>query len=358
MSFTESTPVTIHTHSTQSGASSTISYNPPVPAQNYAAYDLITHLGSDQFGDAVLGTAVLAGGNEVVISASIANNVNYNGITTYPGYPQVYETIIDNGVATTQTLTLTGGSDFLNAPDGEDLLKVVPLTGGDFVVAEESRTSANPNLYFELFNSSGTLLSGGQVNPSGNASELNDSFNLTATSTNGFVVEWNEGNDQTGHFETFNVSGSTVTGSGDKLFNDGTNNGTDGFIGNVAVATNGNVIVATNPVGAGIFTSSNFAIYTASGATVVGPESFATAEGGLLPNEFERLRQSAGERRGLAAVRRATRRRIPRRRRRSDRAVQQREYCSRLQHVSPDHQRVRRVRNAGAGGNDDQRSCG
>jgi hypothetical protein len=277
MSFTESTPVTIHTHS---DPSSTVTYNATVPP-----YDSINTLSPDQFGDAVLGTAVLAGGNEVVISASIANNVNYNGFATYPGYPHVYETIIDNGVATTQMLALTGGSDFLNAPDGEDLLKVVPLTGGDFVVVEEARTSANPNLYFELFNSSGTFLSGGQVNPSGNASELNDSFNLTPTSTNGFVVEWNEGNNQTGHFETFNVSGSTATGLGDKQFNDGTNNGTNGFIGNVAVATNGNVIVATNPVGAGAFVSSNFAIYTASGATVVGPESFATAEGSLLPNE-------------------------------------------------------------------------
>lgn len=121
MAFTESTPVTIHTHSTAPGASSTVSYDAGTPP-----YDSINSLGSDQFGDAVLGTAVLSGGNEVVISASIANNLNYNGFSTYPGFPQVSETIIDNGVATTQTLALTNGSDFLNAPDGEVLLKVVP----------------------------------------------------------------------------------------------------------------------------------------------------------------------------------------------------------------------------------------
>ena len=306
MPFTELTPVTIHTHGTAPGASSTVSYHPPVgPPSNYAAYDLITGLGSDQFGDAVLGTAVLSGGNEVVISASIANNLNYNGISTYPGYPAVYETIIDNGVAATQPLALP--STFLNAPTGEDLLRVVPLTGGDFVVAEEAReeqvgTKTDPNLYFELFDSSGNEIgSVTTVNASGSthAIGINDTFNLVPTSSNGFVIEWDEGNDFTGHFETFNVSGTTdanttVTGQGSVQFHDGTNDGTDGLTGNVAVATNGNVIVATNPIGEGDFASANFAIYTASGTTVLGPESFATAEGSLLPNELSTITGDTG----------------------------------------------------------------
>ncbi|MFZ3354817.1 MAG: hypothetical protein WA268_28655, partial [Xanthobacteraceae bacterium] len=301
MPFTESTPVTIHTHSTAAGASSTVSYHPPVgPPTNYAAYDSITSLGADQLGDAVLGTAVLSDGNQVVISASIANNLNYNSFSTYPGYPAVYETIIDNGVAATKPLALP--SSFLNAPTGEDLLRVVPLTGGDFVVAEEARaeqvgTATDPNLYFELFDSSGNEIgSATTVNASGSTHAItpNDTFNLVPTSTNGFVIEWNEGNDLTGHFETFNVNGTTVTNQGSFQFHDGTNDGTDGSTGNVAVATNGNVIVATNPIGEGDFASANFAIYTASGTTVIGPESFATAEGSRLPNESSTITGDTG----------------------------------------------------------------
>ena len=184
-------------------------------------------------------------------------------------------------MAATQPLALP--STFLNAPTGEDLLRVVPLTGGDFVVAEEAReeqvgTKTDPNLYFELFDSSGNEIgSVTTVNASGSthAIGINDTFNLVPTSSNGFVIEWDEGNDYTGHFETFNVSGTTdanttVTGQGSVQFHDGTNDGTDGLTGNVAVATNGNVIVATNPIGEGDFASANFAIYTASGTTVIG----------------------------------------------------------------------------------------
>jgi hypothetical protein len=288
-SLIEQSVVTIHLHGY---GPSSVTFHSGAP---FPPYDSINTLSSDQFGDSVLGTAVLSGGQQVVLSAAIINNVTYNGFTTYPGYSAISETIIDNGVPTTKTLTLS--ASFIGTPDGQDLAKVVPLTGGDFVVVDEARVTGT-NLYFDLFDSSGNKISSGQINgnpTNHNAAELNDSFNLAATSNNGFVVEWKEGNAETGHLETFSVNGSTVSGSGDFQFHNGDSDATgSAYIGTMAVATNGNVIVATNPVGAGDFASANFAIYNASGGTVVGSTSFATAEGSLLPNESSSMPGDTG----------------------------------------------------------------
>ena len=180
---TESTPVTIHTHT---GGTTTFVSGTPNEIQTLA---------SDQAGDAVLGMAVLTDGTSVVLSATVGlfhyQYDNYDNRTA--GYSSVQVTTIDDGVATTNTLSLgspddtSGGvnpnlagrgtsaetgtqpaSDFLDRENFAEDMQIVALSGGGYVIAEttvdDNIGPVNGNLYFAVFNSSGQPInSSGQV---------------------------------------------------------------------------------------------------------------------------------------------------------------------------------------------------
>ena len=145
---TESTPVTIHTHT---GGTTTFVNGTPNEIQTLA---------SDQAGDAVLGMAVLTDGTSVVLSATVAVSYSFFYANT-AGYSSVQVTTIDNGVATTNTLSLgspddtSGGvnpnlagrgtsaetgtqpaSDFLDRVNYAEDMQIVALSGGGYVIAE------------------------------------------------------------------------------------------------------------------------------------------------------------------------------------------------------------------------------
>src|SRR5271166_5900991 len=125
MALNESTPVTVHQHT---GVTSAFSNYP---------YDVT--LSADQAADEILGTAVLSNGAEVVVTATV-------GLLPYPqrggaypdvsGYSSVQVTTIDNGVATTNTLSFAAGADFLDRAYTSQDLQVVGLSNGNYVIAE------------------------------------------------------------------------------------------------------------------------------------------------------------------------------------------------------------------------------
>ena len=139
--------------------------------------------------------AVLADGTSVVLSATVGlfnyQYDNYDNRTA--GYSSVQVTTIDDGVATTNTLSLgspddtSGGvnpnlagrgtsaetgtqpaSDFLDRENFAEDMQIVALSGGGYVIAEttvdDNIGPVNGNLYFAVFNSSGQPInSSGQV---------------------------------------------------------------------------------------------------------------------------------------------------------------------------------------------------
>ena len=144
MSSTEGTPVTIHQHT----GSSTTFDGPANPNE-------IKTLAPDQEGDAVLGTAVLTDGTEVVVSATVTQVPYSFNYANSPGYASVQVTSIDNGTPTTNTLSLgspddtSGGvnpnlagrgtsaetgtqaaSDFLDRVNYAEDMQIVALSGG------------------------------------------------------------------------------------------------------------------------------------------------------------------------------------------------------------------------------------
>jgi autotransporter passenger strand-loop-strand repeat protein len=264
MSLNESAPTTIHTHS---GGSSTLSGN------------IVTSLAADQAGDGVLGTAVLAGGAEVVITAAVDNNVPYNSLT-YAGYTSLSLTIIDNGAPTTTTLSLVSGADFLERETSADDLQVTALTNGNFVVAEttvdDNVGPVNPNLYYEVFNSAGGIVkSWTQVNASGSDASENDVYTLTSTPNGGFAIQWGTNDETNGFFQRFDSNGAS-TGSAQNYLNVSTGGI---FAGGFAVDTAGDVIIAIPSPNENVYQPNLFTIYNSSNVAIVSNETFQTAEG-------------------------------------------------------------------------------
>ncbi|MGO9700164.1 MAG: Hint domain-containing protein [Xanthobacteraceae bacterium] len=269
---TESTPVTVHQHT---GGSSTFANFP---------YDVT--LSSDQAADEVLGVAVLSDGSEVVVTATVGL-VARSGYV-YPnvaGYQSVQVTSIDNGVATTNTLSFASGADFLDRAYNSEDLQVVALSGGGYVIAEttvdDNIGPVNQNLYFEVFNNAGQVVtSWTQVNQSGSNASENDAFQLKATSSGGFVIEWGTNDEQNGFYQRFNAIGGT-TDSPINFANAPTTLApnsvlTSGF----AVDTAGNVAISI-PHSGDIYTAWTLAVYSSSDALLL-QESWATAESGLI----------------------------------------------------------------------------
>jgi hypothetical protein len=203
MALNESAPVTVHQHN---GGASTFSSYP---------YGLT--LSPDQQADAVLGTAVLSNGDEVVVTATVGLVPLPPGYvaTHTAAYTSVQVTTIDNGVATTNTLSFAAGADFLDRAFTSEDLQVLGLSNGGYVLAEttvdDNIGPVNKNLYVEVLSNSGTVVtSWTQVNQTGSDASLNDAYQLHATSDGGFVVEWGINDEQNGYFERFNASGAAT----------------------------------------------------------------------------------------------------------------------------------------------------
>jgi hypothetical protein len=176
MPSTEGTPVTIHQHT---GGATTFD-GPAKPNE-------IKTLAPDQEGDAVIATAVLTNGTEIVISATVTQVPYSFEYANSPGYKSVQVTSIDNGTPTTNTLALgspddtSGGgnpnlagrgtaaetgtqaaSDFLDRPTNAEDMQIVALSGGGYVIAEttvdDNLGPVNGGLYFEVFNASGQIV--------------------------------------------------------------------------------------------------------------------------------------------------------------------------------------------------------
>src|SRR5579871_385916 len=142
MALTESTPVTVHQHT---GGTSTFAH---------VTYGLT--LSPDQATDAILGTAVLSNGAEVVVTATVGL-VAYAGApppySLVPSYTSVQVATIDNGVVTPNTLSFGSSSDATGSIPASDFLdrdsflseslQVVALSGGGYVIAE---TTVNDNI--------------------------------------------------------------------------------------------------------------------------------------------------------------------------------------------------------------------
>ncbi len=304
---TESTPVTIHTHT---GGTTTFVSGTPNEIQTLA---------SDQAGDAVIGMAVLTDGTSVVLSATVTQVPYSFFYANSPGYSSVQVTSIDNGVASTNTLSLgptndttdsVPASDFLDRVNTAEDMQIVALSGGGYVIAEttvdDNLGPVNGNLYFAVFNSSGQPInSSGQVvgspdwtlvntvdPPAGNiqggsqfytnpnnhadASE-NDGFQLVAAPGGGFIIQWGENDEANGYYQRFNATG-TSTDSPVNFLNrvSGVFDGS-GF----AVDANGNVILAI-PTSGDVYTPNSLAIYNSSDTQILN-ETWQTADGGLVP---------------------------------------------------------------------------
>lgn len=321
---TESTPVTIHTHTR--GTTTFVSGTP----------NEIQTLASDQAGDAVLGMAVLADGTSVVLSATVGlfhyQYDNYDNRTA--GYSSVQVTTIDDGVATTNTLSLgspddtSGGvnpnlagrgtsaetgtqpaSDFLDRENFAEDMQIVALSGGGYVIDEttvdDNIGPVNGNLYFAVFNSSGQPInSSGQVvgspdwtlvntvdppnnpdnfytNPNNDAdASENDDYQLVATPTGGFAIQWAENDEINGYFERFTSTGTSAA----SIVNYDNANLTTEFStlgGGFAVDTNGDIAIAI-PTSEDVYTPNSLAIYNSSDTQILN-ETWQAADGGLVP---------------------------------------------------------------------------
>ena len=314
MSSTEGTPVTIHQHT----GSSTTFDGPANPNE-------IKTLAPDQEGDAVLGTAVLTDGTEVVVSATVTQVPYSFNYANSPGYASVQVTSIDNGTPTTNTLSLgspddtSGGvnpnlagrgtsaetgtqaaSDFLDRVNYAEDMQIVALSGGGYVIAEttvdDNLGPVNGGLYFEVFNASGQIvtpwtlvntvdppsgnINGGSqfyTNPNNHAdASENDYFQLQATSGGGFAIQWAENDEANGYFERFNSTG-TATDTPVNYWNNVSGTLGDGF----AVDTNGNIAIAI-PTSEDVYTPSTFAIYNSNDTQIL-RETWQAADGTMLP---------------------------------------------------------------------------
>jgi hypothetical protein len=273
VALNESTPVTIHVHT---GGTSTVNGN-----------GQITSLATDQEGDAVLGTAVLSDGTELVISATITL-VAYNG-GSYPGYSSVQVTSIDNGVATTNNLSFVSGADWLDRLDNAEVMKVLPLANGGYVIAETTSDDnigpANENLYYEVFNNGGTVTKAWtQVNAAGSDAQYNDTFNLVQGPNGGFVIDWGTDDETKGYLQRFNSSGGTIDSpvnflNTSTIFNPPPPYSvlTNGF----AVDSSGNIAMVL-PYSTGVYAPNYIAVYNSSDTQILN-ESYQTAESGLVP---------------------------------------------------------------------------
>ncbi len=282
MAFSESSPITIFTHT----GGSTVVQNLGVHGNpNYADDELIPGgLVGTQEGDAVLGSAVLADGTEVVISATTDlvpyNNTAYNT----KGYSSVQLTTIDTGGAvSTQTLSFSGGSDLTSGSAGRYAsvadLQVVPLSGGGFVVAEttvdDTVGPVNNNLYYEVFSSTGTVTQAWtQVNTAD--AHLADYFQLRATATGGFVLQWAQNLAQNVYYQRFSASGAAADTPQNYL-----NTTSLSLSGGFAVDTAGDVAIIL-PTSTSVYTPQTIQIFNSSDTQILN-ESFSTAENGILP---------------------------------------------------------------------------
>jgi hypothetical protein len=94
------TPVTIRTHT----GDSTSFVDGSTPNDIKAP-------GTDQAGDSVIGMAVLTGGTDVVVSATVTQVPYSFEYANSPGYASIQVTSIDDGVATTNTQSLSPTND-------------------------------------------------------------------------------------------------------------------------------------------------------------------------------------------------------------------------------------------------------
>jgi hypothetical protein len=115
MSLNELTPVTIHTHT---GDSTTFVCR--------STPNEIKTLGTNRAADAVIGMAVLTGGTDVVVSATVTQVPYSFGYANSPGYARIQVTSIDDGVATTSTLSL-GPTNETHLPGLRRPTRVWPL---------------------------------------------------------------------------------------------------------------------------------------------------------------------------------------------------------------------------------------
>ena len=67
--------------------------------------------GTDQAGDAVIGMVVLTGGTDAAVSATVTQVPYSFGYANSPGYASIQVTSIDDGVATTNTQSLSLTND-------------------------------------------------------------------------------------------------------------------------------------------------------------------------------------------------------------------------------------------------------
>ena len=281
MAFNESSPITIFTHT----GGSTVVQNIGVHGNpNYADDELIVGgLAGTQEGDAVLGTAVLADGTEVVISAT-TDLVPYNTTGLYsPGYSSVQLTTIDtSGAVNTQNLSFSGGNDLTSGAAGRPAsvadLQIVPLSGGGFVVAEttvnDTAAPVNDNLYYEVFDSTGAVTKAWtQVNASD--AHLSDFFQLRATSTGGFVIQWADVSEHS-FYQRFNANGGAADSPDNYLTSSGIL-----LSGGFAVDTAGNVAIIL-PTSTSVYNSQPIEIFNSSDTPILN-EPLSTAENGILP---------------------------------------------------------------------------
>ena len=174
MALNESTPVTVHQHT---GGTST-----------FSNYPYGVTLSADQTADEILGTAVLSNGAKVVVTATVGLVALPPGYiaTDTAAYTSVQVTTIDNGVATTNTLSFAAGADFLDRAYTSENLQVLGLSNGGYVIAEttvdDNIGPVNKNLYVEVFSNSGSVVTPWeQVNQTGSDASQNDDYQLRAT---------------------------------------------------------------------------------------------------------------------------------------------------------------------------------
>ncbi len=274
MALNESTPVTVHQHT---GGTSTFTNYP---------YDVT--LSADQAADEILGTAVLSNGAEVVVTATVGLISGAPIGDFYPyvsSYTSVQVTTIDNGTATTNTLSFAAGADFLNRQYSSEDLQVVGLSNGGYVIAEttvdDNVGPVNKNLYFEVLSNSGSVVtSWTQVNQTGSDASGNDDYQLRATANGGFVIQFATNDSANGFFQRFNASGATT----DSPVNFDNASSNTSLSGGFAVDTAGDVAVTIpNPSGFD-YQPSSIAIYSSTDARLIS-ETWATAESGLVPEQ-------------------------------------------------------------------------